>query len=126
VDNPDRTQKVLRQLKALDISIALDDFGTGYSSLSYLQRFPIDILKIDRSFVSQMLASVDNQKIVNAIMSLGKSLGMEVIAEGIEQSAEAEHLRGWGCEYGQGYVFSKPLDVASAKAMLTNGPFKLM
>ncbi len=125
VDDPERTQAVLRDLKKLDISIALDDFGTGYSSLSYLQRFPIDILKIDRSFVSQMLASADNQKIVNAIMSLGKSLGMEVVAEGIEQSAEAEHLRGWGCEYGQGYVFSRPLDILQAEASLSNGPFTL-
>jgi diguanylate cyclase (GGDEF)-like protein len=125
VDDPERTQGVLRDLKQLDIAIALDDFGTGYSSLSYLQRFPIDILKIDRSFISQMLQSADNQKIVNAIMSLGKSLGMEVIAEGIEQSAEAEHLRGWGCEYGQGYVFSKPLDIAHAQNLLTSGPFKL-
>ncbi len=125
VDDPERTQEVLRNLKKLDIAIALDDFGTGYSSLSYLQRFPIDILKIDRSFVSQMLASADNQKIVTAIMSLGKSLGMEVIAEGIEQSAEAEHLRGWGCEYGQGYVFSRPLDIAQAEASLSSGPFKL-
>lgn len=125
VDDPERTQAVLRDLKKLDISIALDDFGTGYSSLSYLQRFPIDILKIDRSFVSQMLASADNQKIVNAIMSLGKSLGMEVVAEGIEQSAEAEHLRGWGCEYGQGYVFSRPLDIVQAEASLSQGAFTL-
>jgi diguanylate cyclase (GGDEF)-like protein len=125
VDDPDRTQTVLRDLKKLDIAIALDDFGTGYSSLSYLQRFPIDILKIDRSFVSQMMSSADNQKIVGAIMSLGKSLGMEVVAEGIEKSAEAEHLRKSGCEYGQGYVFSRPLSIEQAEVILAKGPFVL-
>jgi diguanylate cyclase (GGDEF)-like protein len=125
VDDPERTQQVLRDLKKLDIAIALDDFGTGYSSLSYLQRFPIDILKIDRSFISKMLTSMDNQKIVGAIMSLGKSLGMEVVAEGIEKSAEATHLRNSGCEYGQGFVFSRPLTIAQADAVITHGPFIL-
>lgn len=125
VDDPERTQKVLRDLKKLDIAIALDDFGTGYSSLAYLQRFPIDILKIDRSFISKMMTSTDNQKIVGAIMSLGKSLGMEVVAEGIEKSAEAEHLRNSGCEYGQGYVFSRPLSIAQAEAVISQGPFVL-
>lgn len=109
VENPDLANQVLRRLKALDVTFALDDFGTGYSSLSYLQRFPIDVLKIDRSFVANMLAIDDNYKIVTAILSLASNLGMDTVAEGIETAEQAGKLRELGCNIGQGFFFSKGL-----------------
>ncbi len=121
VKNPEGVSVVLNQMKALDLSIALDDFGTGYSSLSYLQKFPIDILKIDRSFVSKMLINEDHRKIVIAIMSLAKSLGMTVVAEGIEEEAQAFALEKLGCEFGQGFVFARPLDVKAALSAIQCG-----
>jgi EAL domain-containing protein (putative c-di-GMP-specific phosphodiesterase class I) len=121
VNNPEGVSVVLNQMKALDLSIALDDFGTGYSSLSYLQKFPIDILKIDRSFVAKMLVNEDHRKIVVAIMSLAKSLGMTVVAEGIEEEAQAFALEKLGCELGQGFVFARPLDVKTAVSAIQSG-----
>lgn len=109
VENPDLANQVLRQLKDLNICLALDDFGTGYSSLSYLQRFPIDILKIDRSFIADMLAVQDNYKIVKVILSLARNLGKETVAEGIETEAQASTLRSLGCQQGQGFLYAKGL-----------------
>jgi EAL domain-containing protein (putative c-di-GMP-specific phosphodiesterase class I) len=88
----------------------MDDFGTGYSSLSYLRRFPLDTLKIDRSFVSEMEDTSESRAIVQMIMSLGRSLGMEMVAEGVETAEQASLLRSLGCEYAQGYFFIKPTD----------------
>jgi diguanylate cyclase (GGDEF)-like protein len=121
VNNPENVSTILHQMKALDLSIALDDFGTGYSSLSYLQKFPIDILKIDRSFVAKMLVNEEHRKIVVAIMSLAQSLGMTVVAEGIEEEAQAFALEKLGCQFGQGFVFAKPLDVATASRAIETG-----
>jgi EAL domain-containing protein (putative c-di-GMP-specific phosphodiesterase class I) len=87
----------------------MDDFGTGYTSLAYLQRLPIDILKIDRSFVTNMLGDQDSTAIVRAILSLAGALGMETIAEGVESEALASALRDLGCTHGQGFHFAKPL-----------------
>lgn len=109
VENPDLANQVLRELKALNVSLALDDFGTGYSSLSYLQRFPIDVLKIDRSFITDMLSVQDNYKIVNVILALARNLGKSTVAEGIESEEQAETLRALGCQQGQGFHFSKGL-----------------
>ena len=109
VENPDLANEVLKELKALNITVALDDFGTGYSSLSYLQRFPIDVLKIDRSFITDMLAVQDNYKIVNVILALARTLGKSTVAEGIETEELAETLRALGCQQGQGFHFSKGL-----------------
>ncbi len=107
--DPDRALAVLKQLKAMGFRLAIDDFGTGYSSLSYLHRFPIDILKIDRSFISNLGGVGGGEKIVVAILALADSLGITVIAEGVETKAQATNLRELGCQYAQGYYFAKPL-----------------
>ena len=106
----ERTTRILSELKALGIRLCIDDFGTGYSSLSYLRRFALDILKIDRSFVSAMLENSESQEIVKTILSLGNNLGMEIVAEGVESVEQANLLGSLRCEYAQGYFFSKPLD----------------
>jgi EAL domain-containing protein (putative c-di-GMP-specific phosphodiesterase class I) len=93
--------------------LEIDDFGTGYSSLSYLQRFPVETLKIDRSFVDQMDRNSESVAIVRAIMSLGKSLGLSVIAEGVERTAEAAKLKALGCHLAQGYLYGTPLPASA-------------
>lgn len=113
---------VLSQLKELGINLSIDDFGTGYSSLSYLHKFPIDTLKIDRSFVSRIGEKGENLEIVKAIVMLARSLRMEVVAEGVETAVQLAQLRAIGCEYGQGYFFSKPLDSDAATALLSRSP----
>ncbi len=103
-------------LKALDATVALDDFGTGYSSLAYLQRLPIDVLKIDRSFVTGMMRDPDSIAIVRAVLSLAEALGMSTTAEGIETVELATTLAALGCKSGQGYYFAKPLAPDAALA----------
>jgi diguanylate cyclase len=103
------TASVLEQLKTMGIHLAVDDFGTGYSSLSYLRKFPIDVLKIDRSFVQQITSNSDDSAIVSAIISMGKSLNHTVVAEGIETREQEEYLQTQFCAEGQGYLFSPPL-----------------
>ena len=107
------TMKTLNQLKALGCQLHLDDFGTGYSSLSYLHRLPIDVLKIDRSFVQAIDSQGNNSEIVEAIVMMAKSLGLKVIAEGIETETQLAKLKSLQCFYGQGYFFAKPLDPQS-------------
>ena len=109
---------ILLQLRNLNIQLSIDDFGTGYSSLSYLRRFPVNTLKVDRSFVMRMNESDEDVAIVNTIIMLSHSLGMNVVAEGIETKEEQEMLNTLNCEYGQGYFFSKPLDSQSANNLL--------
>jgi EAL domain-containing protein (putative c-di-GMP-specific phosphodiesterase class I) len=109
----ERTTRILSELRKLGVRLCIDDFGTGYSSLSYLRRFALDILKIDRSFVSDMLINSESLEIVKTILSLGSNLGMKVIAEGVETPEQASQLRSLGCEFAQGYFFSKPLDSAA-------------
>jgi EAL domain-containing protein (putative c-di-GMP-specific phosphodiesterase class I) len=99
--------------------VAIDDFGTGYSSLSYLERFPIDILKIDRTFVSSPGSVIS--PIARAIVDLGRTLGLQVIAEGIEQVEQARWLADLGCRYGQGYLYARPMGAAAIEAMLAEG-----
>ncbi|MBD2460596.1 EAL domain-containing protein [Oscillatoria sp. FACHB-1407] len=118
MDNASSVVAVLRQMRSLGIQLAIDDFGTGYSSLSYLPRFPINTLKIDRSFVNKMGASNDGLEIVRTILSLAHNLGMDVTAEGVETQEQADQLLLMNCEYGQGYLFSKPLDRESATHLL--------
>jgi diguanylate cyclase (GGDEF)-like protein len=108
----------LGDLRALGIHLAIDDFGTGYSSLSYLERFPVDCLKIDRSFVSELLPSGERPAIARAIVELGRTLGLRVVAEGIEEPEQADWLRSLGCGYGQGFLFSRPLGVDATEAYL--------
>ncbi|WP_294013131.1 EAL domain-containing protein [Sphingomonas sp.] len=114
VQDPARATRVFEALKSLDTTVAMDDFGTGYSSLAYLQRLPIDVLKIDRSFVSGMMIDPDSAAIVRAVLSLAEALGMSTIAEGIETVELATTLAALGCSSGQGYYFSKPLEPEAA------------
>ncbi len=102
--------EMLQRLKTLDVKISIDDFGTGYSSLSYLHRFPVDSLKIDRSFVSSMGQAGENTEIVRTIVDLAHSLELQVIAEGVETEDQLRMLKTMGCEYAQGYFFSRPVD----------------
>ena len=118
ITDPDRTAVTLRALKALGTTLAMDDFGTGYSNLAYLQTLPIDILKIDRSFVTGMLADRDKIAIVRAILSLAQALNMRTIAEGIETVELAQTLTAMGCHSGQGYYFARPLEAEDAYAMI--------
>ena len=118
----ERTESVvatLRGLKALGVRLAIDDFGTGYSSLSYVHRFPIDSLKIDRSFVSSMSANGEGCEIVRAIIDLAHNLHLDVIAEGVETPQQLAQLKALGCEYGQGFLFSKAVDRNAAQALIT-------
>ena len=110
VQDPLRAQRVFEALKALDATVAMDDFGTGYSSLAYLQRLPIDVLKIDRSFVTGMMVDPDSVAIVRAVLSLADALGMSTTAEGIETVELATTLATLGCSSGQGYYFARPLE----------------
>ena len=120
MDNVENTIILLNQLKELNIKISMDDFGTGFSSFSYLHRFPIDTLKIDRSFVSNMSQGVKNIEIVNTIVILAHKLGMDVIAEGIETQSEREIMQNFDCESGQGYFFAKPLCSKDATKLLAD------
>ena len=118
IGDPVLAEKVLQGLKAIGVTIALDDFGTGYSSLGYLHRFPIDDLKIDRSFVSQMAESTKSIDIVRAIVGLARNFKLKLVAEGIEREEEVIAINSLGCEMGQGYLFSKPLSVKDAEAFI--------
>jgi EAL domain-containing protein (putative c-di-GMP-specific phosphodiesterase class I) len=112
----DVTLATLNRLKALGVSIAIDDFGTGYSSLSYLKRFPVDLLKIDRSFTGELPADADQCAIVSAIIALAHALELRVIAEGVESEDQRAFLGSCGCDFIQGYLTGAPLDaVAAAK-----------
>ncbi|KQM98374.1 diguanylate cyclase [Sphingomonas sp. Leaf407] len=117
--DPDRTLRTMLALKDLGASIAMDDFGTGYSNLAYLQKLPIDKLKIDRSFITGMLADRDKVAIVRAILSLSQALGMRTTAEGIETRELEQTLVALGCAFGQGYYYSRPVDADAAYGLLT-------
>lgn len=114
VENSDSVMLILKQFRAMGLKISMDDFGTGYSSLSYLHKLPINTLKIDRSFVNQMLEETEGAEIVKTIVLLTKALNLDVVAEGIETKEQQFALRKLGCEFGQGYYFSKPLNVDDA------------
>jgi diguanylate cyclase (GGDEF)-like protein len=118
MDNAERASLVLKQIKALGVQLSIDDFGTGYSSLSYLQRFPIDTLKIDRSFVRSMEDGQQNGEIVRMILALADAMKLSVVAEGIESVHQLHQLRILNCRYGQGYLFSHPLPIAEIESLL--------
>jgi diguanylate cyclase (GGDEF)-like protein/PAS domain S-box-containing protein len=120
MENIDTATEMLRQLRALGVQLSIDDFGTGYSSLSYLHRFPIDTLKIDRSFVMQMVDNNENIEIVRTIVMLAQNLGMDVVAEGVETKEQLALLRKLGCENGQGYFFSRPVSVGGAEKIISD------
>jgi diguanylate cyclase (GGDEF)-like protein/PAS domain S-box-containing protein len=114
----DATVKTLEHLKGIGIRLAIDDFGTGYSSLSYLKRFPIDVLKVDRSFVAGLPANRGDAAIVRAVVGLTRALGLKAVAEGVETPDQLAELRGLGCDQGQGYFFGRPTPTEVADAML--------
>ena len=120
MDDVENTITLLNRLKDLGIKMSMDDFGTGFSSFSYLHRFPMDTLKVDRSFVSNMSQGAKNQEIVSTIVMLAHKLSMDVVAEGIETEPEKEILQGLNCEYGQGYLFAKPLAKQDATKLLAD------
>lgn len=124
IAQPERASATLKELKRLGVRILLDDFGTGYSSLSYLHQLPIDVIKIDGSFIRQLAPGNKNAELVRTIVMLGKNLGMEVVAECVETFEQVEMLKELGCEYVQGYVFSKPVE-ASEVVKLVRQPFKV-
>jgi diguanylate cyclase (GGDEF)-like protein/PAS domain S-box-containing protein len=115
------TTSALEQLKAIGVRLAVDDFGTGYSSLSYLTRFPIDTLKLDRSFVHNIVTDSDDAIVVNSVISMGKSLKHRVIAEGVETPEQVAFLQAHGCDEGQGYYFSRPLVAQQFAKLLETG-----
>ncbi len=120
VENSELVISILRQFRALGVKLSMDDFGTGYSSLSYLHQMPINTLKIDRSFISQMTNEIESAEIVKIITLLAKNLSLDVVAEGIETEEQYAILRELKCEYGQGYLFAKPLSQADATDYIAN------
>jgi len=118
MENADLAILMLKQIKETGVQISIDDFGTGYSSLSYLHRFPIDLLKVDQSFVSAMESNSENGEIVRTVIALAKALKLKVVAEGIESIHQFHQLRILGCEYGQGYLFAKALPARDIENLL--------
>ena len=110
--NMEKAIAAMEGVREIGVRLAIDDFGTGFSSLSYLKRFPVQALKIDRSFVKKILHSAEDAAIASAIISLGKSLNLEIIAEGVEEPAQAEYLAKAGCECAQGFHFGRPVGAA--------------
>jgi len=113
--------KVLEGLKEMGVNLAIDDFGTGYSSLSYLNRFPIDTLKIDQSFVRDIATNSDDASIVSAVIGMGKNLKQRVVAEGVETLEQLTFLKGQKCDEGQGFLFSYPIPSDEFASLLANG-----
>ncbi len=122
LDKPEPVVRMLQEIKELGVRIFLDDFGTGYSSLSYLHQLPLDALKIDRSFVSQLESSERAAQLVQTILQMSANLGLDAIAEGVTTMEQMRRLRSLGCRYAQGYLFSAPLDADAMTAMLRTRP----
>ncbi len=122
VEAPEHAAVALKKIKELGVSIAIDDFGTGYSSLSYLHQFPLDTLKIDRSFVFNMDKSENSKRIVGSIAQLALALEMDIVAEGIEEKAQMDALRNLGCHYGQGYYMAKPATAENTIELIDGRP----
>ena len=118
LQDTETTLAILHDLRGLGIRISMDDFGTGYSSLSYLRRFPFDKIKIDQSFIRNLEEKGDSVAIVQAVVSLGRSLGMAVIAEGVETDGQRDMLRRFGCQQLQGYLFSRPMPASAVAGLI--------
>ncbi len=119
--DPDRTQRVLTELHAWGLTLAIDDFGTGYSSLARLKHLPVDILKIDRSFIQNVDGDEDSGRMVEAMVQLAHGLGMTPLAEGIETAEELAFLREAGCTLGQGFYFARPVPADEIPRLLAAG-----
>jgi EAL domain-containing protein (putative c-di-GMP-specific phosphodiesterase class I) len=122
IRDAEAAESVLHAIAKLGVKLAIDDFGTGYSSLSYLKRFPIDTLKIDKSFVHQMTSNADDASIVKAVISMGKSLRQRIIAEGVETPEQHAGLLALQCDEGQGYFFSRPVTAGAIATLLQSSP----
>jgi EAL domain-containing protein (putative c-di-GMP-specific phosphodiesterase class I) len=120
MEDAEKALMILSELKAIGVRLSIDDFGTGYSSLSRLPRLPIDALKIDRSFISNMHSNGENREIVRLIIMLAHSIGLKVVAEGTETSNQIDVLKRLGCEMAQGYFYSPPVSAQSASDLLTS------
>jgi EAL domain-containing protein (putative c-di-GMP-specific phosphodiesterase class I) len=118
MSDPQKAARIFSELKNLGVRLSIDDFGTGHSSLSRLRRFPVDVLKIDRSFISAIEHDAGSREIARLIITLGHHLNLKVIAEGIETSCQRNYLEEFGCELGQGYLFSEPVSHAIIESML--------
>ena len=117
----DSAAAMLNRLRSIGVKVGIDDFGTGHSSLGYLQHFPIDTLKIDRSFISQMENGSKEVEIIQAVVTLAHNLGFDVVAEGIETIQQRDSLNSLGCEFGQGFYFSRAVDGSDVEALLSSG-----
>ncbi len=115
----ERAQETLEELHALGVSLAIDDFGTGYSSLASLMRLPIDVLKIDRAFIATMLDHAESSALVHLLIEMGRTLHLEVVAEGVERPEQAEQLRRDRCDHGQGFLFARPLPDGDFRSFVT-------
>ena len=120
--NAESAAQLLKRLKELGVQLSIDDFGTGYSSLGYLHRFPVDTIKIDRSFIGRIGEATEDIEIVRTIVSLAENMGMDVVAEGIETLGQLVKLRALKCQYGQGYLFSRPIDAEAVTAWISRKP----
>jgi EAL domain-containing protein (putative c-di-GMP-specific phosphodiesterase class I) len=122
MQDPDTALQMLKKLRDLGLSISLDDFGTGYSSLSYLKRFPVNVLKIDKTFVDDLPNDLDNAAIIRAIIAMAERLRLHVVAEGVETREQLEFLHNEGCERVQGYYFQRPVPADNITPLLTLPP----
>jgi EAL domain-containing protein (putative c-di-GMP-specific phosphodiesterase class I) len=119
---PDATAQLLGKLKGLGVRIAVDDFGTGYSSLAYLRQFPVDELKIDRTFITGLSLSSEAHALTHTLIQLGKALGLQTLAEGVEQPSQVQALQLEGCDLAQGFLFARPLTPEAVEHFLTDSP----
>ncbi|MCI5131235.1 MAG: EAL domain-containing protein, partial [Candidatus Electrothrix sp. EH2] len=119
MDEPDKAVRLIEDIRKLGVRIAIDDFGTGYSSLAYLKRFPVNTLKIDQVFIRDIVRDRNDTAIVTSVLSMAESMGLKVVAEGVETEEQLELLKKMGCEEVQGYYFSKPLPPDGIADLLT-------
>ena len=124
MENPEKTILMLEVLKNLKVTLSIDDFGTGYSSLSYLRKFPIDVLKVDQSFINEIVDSEDGLSLTSAIIAMAHNLNMKVVAEGVENLAQLKELKGLSCELYQGFLFSPPVSSSEAESLLKQQTIK--
>jgi EAL domain-containing protein (putative c-di-GMP-specific phosphodiesterase class I) len=120
--NVDDTTACMKRFRAAGLTLSIDDFGTGYSSLGYLRHFPVDALKIDRSFVKDLHTSSDSAAICAAIIAMARELKLKVVAEGVENTQQLEFLRKHRCDQAQGYLLSKPIPIAALEELLRTAP----
>jgi EAL domain-containing protein (putative c-di-GMP-specific phosphodiesterase class I) len=125
MENTEAALGMLAKIKEMGLQLSVDDFGTGYSSLGYLYRFPMDVLKIDRSFISRVDVDGEKLELVRTITTLAWNLGMDVVAEGVETTKQLAQLKALKCEYGQGHLFSKPICAKDMEAFLSRSPHPL-